>query len=321
MMHPACMAIPYPPCRWTTTVSWSASAAPWGKEQTHRCACARVLEDAHEAPALGGFEADSRVPTLQSQSHCCFVCHDLAGCALSHTVAPFERARASAWDAAHQLKLAIVQSQAVWVWREGSGWFQPPIVSESPAPRGWHGAAVCDKKVYIFGGNRYAARAQKPRTHLHSTAEVEGCVRRREHLYLMQSLHAQLIHGCGLGFAPMFDLLGFLNHRSRLSAGAADCRWSRSSDAARPTRQVFSDLWALDCETWVWEQLAGPGMASPAPHPPARSACGLTCYQDHLVLFGGKGHDGTTFLGDLWTFSVHAGSWCVPLIDDRVSIL
>ena len=127
--------------------------------------------------------------------------------------------------------------------------------------------------------------------------------------------------GLQVALRLMFDLRGFLNHRPHLPAGAAGCRWSRSSDAARPTRQVFSDLWALDCETWVWEQLAGPGMASPAPHPPARSACGLTCYQDHLVLFGGKGHDGTTFLGDLWTFSLHAGSWCVPLIDDRVTNL
>lgn len=88
------------------------------------------------------------------------------------------------------------------------------------------------------------------------------------------------------------------------------CRWSKGSDGSKPTRQVFNDLWVLDCHTWTWEELSAPRTGANAPVP--RSACSMAIMQHHLLVFGGKtgGQDAVTFFADLWSFDLETGRWC-----------
>ena len=96
---------------------------------------------------------------------------------------------------------------------------------------------------------------------------------------------------------------------------APKCRWHKDPDSPKPARQVFNDLWQLDCNTWTWQKLAGPGSGAELPAP--RSACGMAVWQEHLLVFGGKTggglQDHVTFFADLWSFSLEAGTWCVQM--------
>ncbi len=189
------------------------------------------------------------------------------------------------------------QSDAVWTWSPAAstdGWAEVNIEGPRPRGRGWHGAAVLDHNLYIFGGNRYDKTLR-----LHAALMQVFCTLVSAH----PGTHcASSCAGPHLAACDVHHL----------------CRWYQD-DAQKPVREVFADLWKLDTQQWQWTQLSRESSSQTSPSRPcARSACGMTCAEEHLLVFGGKSaaQDSSAYLADLWMYNVSSpdgsqeGHWC-----------